>query len=122
MNTDVLVPIGLFLVLLFAFRALLHHAHLSRVQVHQSLRSALEQGAAIEPEVLVRLAQAADPRRADLRQAVVMSAVALALLLLALLLPFSEPSARQAFAALAVIPSVLGLTHFLIWRFWYRSE
>lgn len=122
MNTDILVPIGFFAMLLLAFRAWLHHAHQSRLQLHQSLRVALEQGGAIPPQTLHRLAQSADPRRADLRQAVVMLALAAALLLLAIALPFDDSAPRRAFAALAIIPVTLSLTHWLFWRYWYRSE
>lgn len=120
-NPDILVPMTLLVVALFAFRAWLVHRDQGRKALQQTLRAAIDGGAELPAEVWSRLVAAVDPKRLDLRRAIVFGVLAIVVAALGWLLPLQDPAGRQAFLAVAVLPAALGLMHLVFWRFWHRG-
>lgn len=121
MNLDILVPIT-FLVVLFGVIALtLKHRDRRRKELHQTLRTALQSGSAIEHALLERLALSVDPQRSDLRMAILFSVIAIVIAVLSQLLPFQDPVGQRVVLSVALIPGALAVTYFAFWGFWYRD-
>lgn len=121
MNFDILVPITFLIVVYLIVQSLFSHRDRRRGEVHQTLRTALQAGERVAPDVLARLAVSADPRRADLRKSIVLTVVAILIAGLSVLMPFPQPAARSVVLGLALVPGVLAATYFGFWMFWYRG-
>lgn len=122
LNTNILVPITFFVLAFLSLKAWLAYRQHGVRELQQTLRAALQSGGARVPEeVLQRLAQALDPRRADLRRAIVFAVMAAVVAALAWLLPLADAQARQALLAVAIVPGAMALTHLALWRFWHQG-
>lgn len=121
MNTDIIVPITFFVVVLLIIKLLFAYRAHRRRELHQTLRTALENGEDIPPLLLARLAVAADPQRADLRRALVFGVLALVIVALSWFMPIEDSRIREAMLVAAILPATLAFTYLAFWKFWYRG-
>ncbi len=101
------IMVGVVLVALFWFR------YKARAELQQTVRSALERGVELSPELVDRLGAAKPPKGKDLRLGVIWMSLALALLLCGLAIP--EPEALRGVLAAAAFPFSIGLAYLLLW-------
>ena len=119
-NTDILVPITLLVVVMVIIKTLMTYRHKKLVLWHQTLSGAIEQGHALDVDTMKRLARAVDPQRQDLRRAILFFCLALILCFLCLALPFGDPDGQLAVAVIACIPFGFSLVYLGFWKFWHQ--
>ena len=121
MNTDILVPITFFVVVLLAIKLLLAYRTHRRRELHQTLRAALENGEDVPRSLLARLAVAVDPQRADLRKSLVLGVLTLVVAALSWFMPIEDNRIREGMLVAALLPATLALTYLAFWKFGYRG-
>ena len=111
------VPLGLFaaitIILSFAF----WFKYRARSEMQATIRSSIEQGQELSPEIVDRLAHPQAGKDKDLRLALIWLALAIGLALCGFFIP--EPSGHvfQACLAGAAFPLCIGIAYVIMWRF-----
>jgi len=108
------VPIVLFLAIALTYCAKYYFAHRSRQDVQATVRTAIERGEALTPELLDRLVEPQTPKRNDLRRGVV--GIALGIALFAIGLVIGDDDAMRSLAAISLVPLLLGIAYLVLWR------
>ncbi len=119
MNTAGLIPIisvivtGAVLVLFFWFR------YRMRGEMQQTIRTAIDKGQELTPEIIERLGTPKPPKDRDLRRGIVTVAIALALVIFGSVIPDDE--AQQIFVGIASFPFCIGVAFFIL-HFFSRRD
>lgn len=79
------------------------------------MRTALERGAPLTPDLLDRLGQTSRPKHADLRRGVIWIALGVGLIIFGFVL--GEEDATRPLLAIGAVPALLGLAYVALWRF-----
>ena len=114
---DEFVPIVFFiglavvLVLFFWFR------YRMRNDMQQTIRTAIEKGQELSPEIIDRLGQPPVSKYRDLRVALIWLALACGLALIGLAAPDPSGMALQGTLAGAALPLCIGIAYLIMWRF-----
>ena len=103
-----LVAIAVVLCMFFYFR------HRTREAVQQTVRSAIEQGQQLTPEILERLGQSPQPKDADLRRGVISVSISLGIAAFGALM--GEEAVRP-FLAIASLAFLTGIAYLGLWKF-----
>ena len=114
MQEDVWVPIVLFVSLAAVVSAALWFRFRGRAEVQQTIRSAIDKGQELSPELLERLGDAAEPRQRDLRRGVVSIGLALAFAVFAVIL--GEEDAVRPIMGVASFPFLIGIAYLILSR------
>jgi hypothetical protein len=109
-----LVPIVLFISIAVAVIGGFYFRFRGRAAVQSTIRTALEQGQQLSPELLVELAgDQSPPRERDLKRGVILVALALALGLFGLFI--DDPDATSVMQGAAMFPLLVGAAFLLLW-------
>jgi len=116
---DIVVPVVLFLTIggvlalgfLFRYR--------TRLAIQATVRTAIEQGQNLTPEVLEGLTDSLNSRNSDLRRGVISVALGIALFAFGILL--GEEDAVAPLVALSVFPFLIGVAYLGLW-FYLKRE
>lgn len=114
---EVMIPIVLFagltivLCLFFLFR------YKTRSEMQATIRTALDKGQELTPEVIDRLGTPKPPKNKDLRISLIWFALAVSFAALGFAIPEDDKEALRVFLGLAVFPLSLGVAYFVMWRF-----
>ncbi len=111
---DQIVPMVLFLAVALTYCTKYYFAHRTRQDLQSTVRSALERGQPLTPELLDRLGQTSPPKRTDLRRGVI--GVGLGIGIGAFGLVIGEPDAVRPMLAVGLVPLLLGLAYLVLWR------
>jgi hypothetical protein len=111
---DDLVPIALFFAIAVTYCVKYYFAFRTRRDAQQSVRTALERGEPLTPELLDRLVQAPAPKSNDLRRGVI--GVALGIGLGAFGVALGEESVVRPMLAVGCVPLLIGAAYLLLWR------
>ena len=109
-----LIPIVMFVVMLLIVFVIVHYRFRARRELHVTVREALEKGAPLSDDLIVRLGEQRDPRDADLRRAILSLAVALGFIAFALIL--DVPQATRPLLGVGMIPLLFGLAYLGLWK------
>lgn len=115
-----LVPITMFAATALVFCLFFYFRFRSRREVQQTLRSAIEKGHELTPELLEQLGEARPGRTADLRRGVI--AVGIGLGFAAFGLVLGEEDAVQPLVAVGTFPFLVGLAYLGLWKFREREQ
>lgn len=113
-NEGIAVPIVLFLVVAATYCAKYYFAHRTRRETQATVRTALERGTPLTPELLERLGEPLPPKNSDLRRGVI--GIGLGIGLGAFGLVVGEPDALRPMLAVGLVPLLLGLAYLVLWR------
>lgn len=89
----------------------------SRSEVQATIRTALEKGQDLSPEVIDRLGHPKPPKNKDLRLALIWIALALAMAIFGAAIPEDEDDVQMIFLGIAAFPFFLGIAYAIMWRF-----
>jgi hypothetical protein len=109
------VPISMFVSLAVIVSLYFYFRFKTRREFQQTLRSAIENGQALTPEVLDRLGEPKRGRGADLRRGVIAMAIGLGFAAFGAIL--GEEDAVQPLLAIGAFPFVVGLAYLGLWKF-----
>jgi Domain of unknown function (DUF6249) len=105
------IPIAALIAIAFVLGIRLRYQHLDRLAAQETIRSAIDHGQALTPELVVHLTDVG-VRNADLRRGVISIAIALALVAFARAI--GEEDAVGPLTGIAAFPLLLGLAYFLL--------
>lgn len=114
------VPIAMFVSLAVVFVALFWFRYKSRVELQQTVRTAMDRGIDMSPEMIDRLGAPKPAKAKDLRLGVIWMSLAVGLVLIGVAVP--EPEAFRGTLAGAAIPFCIGAAYLLLWFFIGRKE
>lgn len=108
-----LIPIVMFISIAVAVIAAFWFRYRARAELQHTVRSALERGVELSPELVAQLGATPQPRAKDLRLGVIWMSLAVALVLCGLAIP--EPDALRGVLAGAAFPFSIGAAYLLLW-------
>lgn len=106
-----LVGLTIVLWLFFWFR------YRTRNDMQATIRTALEKGQELSPEIIDRLGTPKPAKDKDLRIALIWIAVAIGLALFGFGIPDDDEEVLQIFMGFSAFPLSLGIAYLLMWRF-----
>ena len=112
MSAEAMIPIsmaivtGVVLVLFFWFR------YRMRGEMQQTIRTAIDKGQELTPEIIERLGTTKPPKDRDLRRGIITVAIAVSLVIFGSVIPDDE--AQQVFVGIASFPFCLGIAFFIM--------
>ena len=109
-----MVPITLFIAIAVVLCAVVYFRHRTKQAVQQTVRSAIEQGQQLTPEILERLGKSPQPKNADLRRGVISISIGLGIAAFGALV--GEQDAVRPMLALASLPVLVGIAYLGLWK------
>ncbi len=85
--------------------------------MQQTIRSAIEKGQELSPEIIDRLGNPMPAKDKDLRLALIWLALAIGLVLCGYFVPDPSGHAFQVALAAAAFPLCIGVAYLIMWRF-----
>lgn len=114
MNEE-MIPIVLFISMAAAAVFFFWFRYRTRAEMQMTIRSALDKGQELTPEIIDRLGNPKPKEDADRRRAVICIALAIAIAAFGYIL--DEDDAVRPFLAMSAFPLLLGIAYFIISRF-----
>jgi hypothetical protein len=96
--------------------------HKSRGEMQQTIRSAIDKGQELSPEIIDRLGSQKRPKDQDLRLALIWLALAVGLALCGFFVPDITGQAFRGTLAGAAFPFCIGVAYLIMWRFADRDQ
>lgn len=118
----ILVPIAMFLGLTVIISLFFWFRYRTRGDMQKTIRTAIEKGQELDPELIDRLANPQAPKDKDLRLALIWLAIAVGLALCGLAVPDPSGHALQGCLAGAAFPVAIGVAYLIMWRFTERGQ
>jgi hypothetical protein len=112
-----MIPISMFLGLTVVMCLFFWFRFRSRSEVQATIRTALEKGQDLSPEVIDRLGHPKPPKNKDLRLALIWIALALGMAAFGAGIPEDEDDVQMIFLGMAAFPFFLGIAYAIMWRF-----
>jgi len=112
-----IVPVTLFIGMTIVFCLFFWFRYRMRNDMQQTIRTAIEKGQELSPEIIDRLGQPVVSRHRDLRVALVWLAIAAGTALIGLAAPDPSGQAFQGTLAAAALPLCIGVAYLIMWRF-----
>lgn len=118
--SEELVPIALFLTIGGVVALNFYFRYRTRQSVQQTVRTAIEQGQQLTPEVLEGLTDSLNSRNADLRRGVISLTLGIAIFVFGIVL--GEEDATAPLAAISAFPMLVGIAYLGLWFFLKRKQ
>jgi hypothetical protein len=112
-----LIPISMFIGLAVVISLFFWFRYRSRSDMQATIRSAIEKGQELSPEIIDRLGNPPAPKDRDLRLALIWLALAAGLTLSGFFAPDPSGMAFQGSMAGAAFPFCIGAAYLIMWRF-----
>lgn len=106
------VPLVMFIVLGVVFTSLFWFRYKIRVEMQQTIRSAMDKGQELTPEIIDRLGSAKPAKDRDLRYGTIWMSLAIGLVLIGIIVP--EPEAFRGCLAGAAFPFCIGMAYLIL--------
>lgn len=116
------VPIIMFIGLTIVIGLFFWFRYRMRNDMQQTIRTAIDKGQELSPEIVDRLGQPKPHRDRDLRLALIWIALGVALALFGFAIPADEAEAQQVFLGISAFPFCLGIAFLIMWRFTERNQ
>ena len=117
-----MIPIVMFISIALVFIALFWFRYRSRSEMQQTVRSALDKGIEISPELIDRLGAPTPRKHKDLRLGAIWMSLAVGLVLIAFANPGGDAEAFRGTLAGAALPFSIGGAYLLLWYFVSRKD
>lgn len=114
---DTLVPISMFLGLTVIVCLFFWFRYRTRGDLQMTIRTAIDKGQELTPELIDRLGSPVAPKDKDFRLALIWLAIAAGLALCGLAVPDPSGHALQGILAGAAFPFAIGVAYLIMWRF-----
>lgn len=114
------IPIVLFICMMIVLVTLVWFRYRSRSEVQQTIRSALDKGQELSPELIDRLGHPRPSKDKDLRLGVIWLGISIALILFGFGIP-DEEDVHRIFMGIAAFPFCLGIAYMILHKFTDRS-
>lgn len=111
------IPISMFVGLTIIICLFFWFRYRARSDMQVTIRSAIERGQELSPEIVDRLGHPKAPRHKDLRLALIWLALAAGLALCGFFAPDPSGTAFQGTLAGAAFPFCIGVAYLIMWRF-----
>ena len=89
----------------------------TRNDVQATIRTALDKGQELNPDLIDRLGHPKPPKNKDLRMALIWIALASAMAVFGTMIPERDNEAQMVFIGMASFPFFLGIAYAIMWRF-----
>ena len=122
MDLEALIPIVMFLALAGVFWIAYYYKFRSRQELQQTVRTALDKGNELTPELINRLGEPEPGPHSDLRKALVWLALGIGLALCGLAVPDPSGHALQGCLAGAAFPTMIGVAYLIMWQYGSRQS
>ncbi len=116
------VPIVLFIGLTVVLSLFVWFRFRIRNDTQATIRTAIEKGQDLSPEVIDRLGHPRPHKDRDLRLALIWMALAVGLAFFGFAIPEHEDEAQRVFMGIAAFPFSLGIAFLIMWRFTERRS
>jgi hypothetical protein len=113
---ETMIPIVMFMGITIVFVALFWFRYKSRSELQSTIRTALDKGQELTPEVIDRLGHPKASKDKDLRMGIVWIAVAIGLVGFGFGIPDEDEVAR-IFAGIAGFPFMMGIAYLILHKF-----
>ena len=111
----VFIPMVLFVVIAVVLCMYYYFRYRTKQAVQETVRTAIEQGQQLTPEILERLGQSPQPEDADLRRGVISISIGLGIVAFGALV--GEQDVMRPMVAIGSLPFLVGLAYLGLWRF-----
>ena len=111
------IPITMFVALTVVLCLFFWFRYRTRNDMQTTIRTAIDKGQELSPEIIDRLGSPKAPRDKDLRLALLWIAIALGTGVFAFMVPDHGEQAEQALLGIAAFPFFIGLAYLIMWRF-----
>ena len=117
-----MIPISLFFVLGVIFSLFFYFRHKTRQEIQSTVRTAIERGQELTPEVLERLSDALNSKFGDLRRGVISITIGIAVFIFALIMGETAEDAEGPLMAISIFPFLVGIAYVGLWYFIKNKE
>ena len=114
---ELFIPIVMFIGITVVLSLFVWFRFRIRNDAQSTIRTAIEKGHELTPEVIDRLGHPRPHKDRDLRVSLIFFALAIALTLFGAALPIDEEHAEYVFMGIAAFPFCLGVAFLIMWRF-----
>ncbi|HZX22364.1 MAG TPA: DUF6249 domain-containing protein [Woeseiaceae bacterium] len=114
-DSDILVPITLFISIAVVYALALMYRARQREQIQLTVRQILDKGQELTPELLEKLGHTGAQPHSDLRRGVIAVAIGLGIASFGVIL--GEHDAMRPLVAIGAIPFLIGLAYLGLWKF-----
>lgn len=115
--SEEMIPISMFMGLTVVMCLFFWFRFRSRSEVQATIRTALDKGQDLSPELIDRLGHPKPPKNKDLRLALIWIALALGMAAFGYGIPEDEGEVQMIFLGIAAFPFFLGVAYAIMWRF-----
>jgi len=112
-----MIPIVMFAGLTLVMSLFFWFRYRTRSDIQSTIRTALDKGHELSPEIIDRLGHPKPPKNKDLRLALIWIALAAAMAVFGAAIPDDENEVQMIFLGMAAFPFFLGIAYAIMWRF-----
>jgi hypothetical protein len=117
-----IVPSVLFAGTTLVFALFFWFRYRMRHDMHQTIRTAIEKGQELSPEIIDRMGEPKPSRNRDIRLALIWVAAAAGIAGFGVAMGGIEPEVRQVMSGIAAFPFCIGIAYGIMWRFAGRES
>ena len=118
---EVIVPMTMFIGLTIVFALFFWFRYRMRNDMQETIRTAIEKGQELSPEIIDRMGSPKPARNADLRKATIWIASALGIATFGIAMAGTDEEVPAIMLGIAAFPFFIGVAYAILWRF-ARSE
>ena len=122
MDEGIIIPITLFGGLTLVMSLFFMFRHRTRSEMQQTIRSAIDKGYELTPEIIERLGTPKPPKDKDLRTSLIWFALAISTVAFGIGIPDEDPEVMHLFFGMAAFPFSLGVAYLLMWFYSGRKS
>lgn len=116
------IPISMFLGLTVIISLFFWFRYRARGDLQQTIRTAIDKGQELTPELIDRLGSPPAPKDKDLRLALIWLAIAAGMVLIGFSVSFYATEALYGVLAGAALPFCIGIAFLIMWRYAEREQ
>lgn len=120
--SEMMIQITLFIGLTVVLCLFFWFRYRTRSDMQTTIRTAIEKGQELSPEIVDRLGSPKSPKDKDLRLALLWIALALGMCVFGSMIPDRGNEAQQVFLGMAAFPFFIGLAYLIMWRFTSKAS
>ena len=122
MNEGLWIPVVMFVGLTIVLGLFFMFRYRTRSDMQATIRTAIDKGQELSPEIIDRLGKPRPPKDQDLRVAMIWMALALSLGVFGFMIPEHNNDAQQVFTGIAAFPFFISVAYLIMWRFTDKSS
>jgi hypothetical protein len=116
------IPISMFVGLTVVISLFFWFRYRGRSDLQMTIRTAIEKGQELTPELIDRLGSPQPPKDKDLRLALISMSIALGISLFGFAMSFEDEQVFPIMLGIAAFPACVGIAYLIMWRFTERAQ